>query len=175
MCVAALILATAILAILSLYWGVLFRVEDNLSSLVVWVVDFDGQVAPYNNIAPIVGPEIVRYAESLIAPTGAVGWGSLPASEFNNDPLQVRQRVYDYDAWAAIIINANATALLQQAVQTGNATYDPMGAAQVVYVQARDESTHNNYVTPQLQNFQQQVTSRFGEVNLLRPRCVITC
>ncbi|KAH8728832.1 hypothetical protein GQ44DRAFT_34731 [Phaeosphaeriaceae sp. PMI808] len=35
-----------------------------------------------------------------------------PASEFNNDPLQVRQAVYNWDAWAAIIIDPNATAML---------------------------------------------------------------
>lgn len=33
-----------------------------------------------------------------------------------------------YKAWAAIIINANATALLQEAVRMGNSSYDPMGA-----------------------------------------------
>jgi hypothetical protein len=161
---AALILATAILGILSLYWGVLFRVEDNLSALVVWVVDFDGQVAPYTNVDPIVGPQMVQYAESLVAPTGVVGWGSLPPSQFNNDPLEVRRGVYDQGAWAAIIINPNATALLREAIQTGNASYDPMGVAQVVYVQARDEQTINSYVMPQLQRFQEAVTARIGEV-----------
>lgn len=39
-----------------------------------------------------------------------------------------------------------------------------MGAAQVIYVQAQDETTHVSYVTPQLVMFEQQVTSMFGEV-----------
>jgi len=45
-----------ILAILSLYWPALFHVEQILSSLVVYVVGFDGMVAPYTGITPIVGP-----------------------------------------------------------------------------------------------------------------------
>jgi hypothetical protein len=61
----AVILSTFILGILSLYWAALFRVEQNLSALVVYVVDFDGQVAPYTDTTPIVGPMIVEAAESL--------------------------------------------------------------------------------------------------------------
>ncbi|ESZ92725.1 hypothetical protein SBOR_6890 [Sclerotinia borealis F-4128] len=160
--ITTLILSTFILAILSLYWGALFRVEQNMSSLVVWVVDFDGQIAPYTDTTPIIGPQIVSAAEALIAPSGSVGWGSLPASHFNYDPMEVRKAVYNFKAWAAIIINANATALLQNAVQNGNTTFDPMGIAQTIYVQARDETTHANYITPQLLAFQSHITSTIG-------------
>jgi hypothetical protein len=100
----------------------------------------------------------------MIAPKGALGWGSLPASAFNYDPMAVRQAIYDEKAWAAIIINANATALLQDAVQNGNTSYDPMGAAQVIYVEARDDTTYSSYVTPQLQKFQSEITSMFGKM-----------
>lgn len=135
-----------------------------MSSLVVWVVDFDGQVAPYSDITPVVGPMVVKTAQSLLATSGTVGWQSQPASAFNYDPIAVRQAIYAEKAWAAIIINPNATALLQQAVNNGNASYDPMGAAQVVYVEARDETTLDNYVVPQLQQLQTQVTSSFGQI-----------
>lgn len=69
----ALLLMKAILALLSPYWAVLFQVENNFPALVVWVVDFDGQVAPYTDITPIIGPQIVQAAQKLIAPSGAVG------------------------------------------------------------------------------------------------------
>jgi len=69
----ALILFTFILAILSLYWAVLFRVEEIMGALVVWVVNFDGQVAPYQSVTPMVGPQIVQAAEKLIAPSGPLG------------------------------------------------------------------------------------------------------
>lgn len=76
----------------------------------------------------------------------------------------MRQRIYDYKAWAAVIINANATALLQEAIRTGNSSYDPMGVAQVVYVEARDQDTVDDYILPQLSMLQTQVTSSFGKV-----------
>ncbi|TVY75775.1 Nitrosoguanidine resistance protein SNG1 [Lachnellula suecica] len=160
----ALILSTFVLGILSLYWAALFRVEQNLGALVVYVVDFDGMVAPYTDVTPVVGPQIVSAAEALVAPSGSLGWVSLPASDFNYDPIAVRQAIYDQKAWAAVIINPNATALLQNAVQNGNTSYDPMGAAQIVYVQARDETTHANYVTPQLTMFEMEISSMFGKM-----------
>ena len=42
---------------------------------------------------------IVEAAESLIAPSGSLGWGSLPASQFNNDPMAVREAIYNEEAW----------------------------------------------------------------------------
>lgn len=150
--------------ILSLYWGVLFHVEQNLSAFVVWVVDFDAQVAPYTDTTAIVGPQIVQAAEKLVAPTGQLGWGPLPASHFNYDPMEVRRQIYDYKAWAAVIINANATALLDYAVRNGNSSYDPMGAIQMVYTTARDDSSHSEYIDPLLTQFEQQATSDFGKV-----------
>lgn len=115
------------------------------------MVDFDGQVAPYTDTTPIVGPMIVEATESLIAPSSSLRWGSLPASQFNNDPMAMREAIYNEEAWVAIIINANVTALLQDAVANGNASYDPMGAAQVIYVEARDETTVT--LCPCLKNF----------------------
>ncbi|KAL3426014.1 MNNG and nitrosoguanidine resistance protein [Phlyctema vagabunda] len=157
------ILCIFVLAVLSLYWGILFRVQQNMSALVVYVVDFDGQVAPYTDVTPLVGPEIVKAAEMSLKPTGELGWGSLPASDFDFDPMRVREAVYDEKAWAAIIINPNATALLRAAVQNGNTSYDPNGAMQVVYVQARHETTHSNYVIPALDKFQTMVKTTFGK------------
>lgn len=154
---------TFILAVLSLYWAVLFNVEENMSSLTTIVVDFDGQVAPYQNVQPLVGPQIVSAARQARKPIGTIGWEIRSAADFNYDPIAVRQFVYDEHAWAAVIVNSNATALLRQAVENGNAQYDPLGAAQVIYVQARDETTYGNYIVPQIQQFQTQVTSQFGQ------------
>jgi hypothetical protein len=87
--------------------------------------------------------------------------GFMPASLFNSDPVEVRQAIYDENAWAAVI-NANAIALLQEAVTNGNTSYDPIGAAQIIYVQARDESTLGNYLLPVIQKFESMVTAQFG-------------
>lgn len=153
----------AILGIMSLYWGVLFSVEPNLRALVVQVVDFDGQVSPYNNVKPIVGPAVVKMTEQLFASEEpSLGYTTVPASRFSNDPLQVREAVYNWDSWAAIIINPNATGLLQDAVTTGNASYDPTGAVLVVIQTARDSTTVQSYLSPYLNEFINEFTAMFG-------------
>ena len=157
---------TFILGVLSIYWAVFFHVEQNLSSLVVYIVDFDGQTAPYNesSIQPVVGPTIVQLAQQMVASEKPnLGYGSLPPSAFNYDPLQVRQAVYDFHAWAAIIINPNATAMLYSAVQNGNTSYDPMGACQLVYQDARDDTNWYDFIAPLITQFQTEATTMVGE------------
>lgn len=151
------------MAILSLYWGVLYNVEQNLRSLVVHVVDFDGQIAPYNGVQPIVGPAVTNLTEQLFSsPEVSLGYTTLSPSQYNNDPLQVREAVYRWDAWAAIVVNPNATALLQEAVATGNASYDPSGSVQIIFQTARDSTTVTSYLSPYLQAFVKEFTASFG-------------
>ena len=160
-----LMLSVFILAVLSIYWAVLFHVERNTSSLDVFVVDFDGTQAPYTGVKPMVGPMITKTTEQmLLSPMAHLGYITRNPAEFDNDPMAVRQAIFDFKAYAAIIINANATALLQVAVSQGNATYDPMGACQIVYVQARDQDTYSSYILPQLDALQTEVTSKFGQM-----------
>lgn len=163
--VLALILAIFVLGVLSIYWACLFRVEQNLKFLRIYVVDFDGQVEPYTGISPLLGPLITRTTEKMSrSPVPNLGYITLPPYYFDNDPAIVRQRVYDQKAWAAIIVNANATALLKQAVQQGNTSYDPLGACQVVWVEARDHDTYSSYILPRLNNLQTEITSAFGSM-----------
>ena len=148
-----------------MYWAVLYHVEENVSSLDVFVVDFDGTQPPYQNTVPLIGPMITQTTEiRLQAPKPHLGYVTMTPAQFNNDPIAVRQAVYDFKAYAAIIINANATALLHAAVQTGNASYDPLGAAQVIYVEARDQETYYDYVLPELNALETQITSKFGQM-----------
>ena len=158
-----MILFVFILAALSLFNGVFYHIQKNLSSLIVYVVDFDGQAAPYQSETPIVGPAIVQATERIVRSNApSLGYITMPPSDFNNDVMTVRQAVYNFKAHAAVIINANATSMLQQAVNQGNATYDPKGAAQIIYVSARDQNTIPTYVVPQLTSFESSVTARFG-------------
>lgn len=148
---------------MSLYWGVLFKVDENLRAIVIHVVDFDGQVAPYNNVQPLVGPAVTKMTEQLLnSPGPSLGYTTVSASEFNNDPLQVREAVYSWDSWAAIVINPNATALLQEAVATGNASYDPTGAVMVVIQSARDPTTVQTDILPYLTKFIDEFSAMFG-------------
>lgn len=150
-----------------MYWGVLFNVEQNLSSLNVFVVDFDGTQAPYTGVTPLLGPMLTQMTTKIISSGQSgnhLGYINIDPAEFDHDPMKVRQAVFDYKAWAAIMINANATALLQQAVQQGNASYDPLGACQQVWVEARNQDTYYAYILPQLNNLQTEITSMFGQM-----------
>ncbi|KAH6707418.1 MNNG and nitrosoguanidine resistance protein [Verticillium dahliae] len=158
-----LILTVFILSILSLYWAVLYRLEENLRALTVQVVDFDGLVEPYTGGSPKIGPQVVQLTEQMLSMSGpSLGYQTVLASQFAYDPLKVRASVYEWDSWAAIVINPNATALLQQAVETGNASYDPTGAVQIIYQTARDSTTVSSYLSPMLQQFISQFTAQFG-------------
>lgn len=153
-----------ILGVLSLYWAVFFKVENRLSHLLVYVVDMDG-VAPFDNTgnAPFVGPTITRLVQQQLSsgmPT--LGWGIRLASDFNNDPIAVRQAVYDFDAWAAIIINPNATALLYSAIANGNTSYDPAGACQLVFQDSRDETNWFDFMLPIISQFMTEAQSMVG-------------
>lgn len=159
------VLMAFILSVLSLYWGVFFQVRNRLSNLMVYVVDFDGQ-APYDTGTnqPFVGPTITRMTEQMImAEKPTLGFSIRAASEFNNDPIQVRQAVYNFDAWAAIIINANATSLLYSAIQTGNTSYDPLGACQLVYQDARDDTNWFDFMLPIISAFRTEAQSMVGQ------------
>jgi hypothetical protein len=121
--------------------------------------------APYDNSgnAPLVGPTIIQLVEQQLSsgqPT--LGWGIRPSSQFNDDPLQVRQAVYDWDAWAAIIINPNATAMLYSAIQNGNSSYDPLGACQLVYQDSRDDTNWFDFMLPILSSFMTEAQSMVG-------------
>lgn len=152
-----------ILAVLSLYWGVFYQVETRLTHLSIYVVDFDG-TSPYDTGAtPLVGPTITRLIEqTLNSGQPTLGYTIRPPSEFGNDPLQVRQAVYDFDAWAAVIINPNATSMLYSAIANGNASYDPMGACQLVYQDSRDETNWFDFMLPLISAFLRQAQSSVG-------------
>ncbi|UPX17674.1 uncharacterized protein EKO05_0008015 [Ascochyta rabiei] len=158
-----LVLAVAIMAFLCLFWGALFRQNDNVKHLEIFVVDFDSQVAPYTDTTPLVGPFVTRTVTDMLDEGGIVPSYTLrSAGDFDFDPLKVRESVYDFRAWAAVIINPNATAVLDHAIRQGNASYDPSGACQIIYNSARDQTTTSSYIVPSLTALQKRVVHSFG-------------
>lgn len=154
-----LILGLAIFAFLCLFWGALFP-QNHHNHLGVWVVDFD---QPDDGLTPFVGPFVTRSIQGIIDAGGPhLGYTFRSPSDFDNDPLKVREGVYDFKAWAAIVINPNATTLIEAAVRQGNASYDPLGACQIIYNSARDQSTVMSYISPALVAVQKIAVSDFG-------------
>jgi hypothetical protein len=146
-----------------LFWGAVFRQNDNVKNLEIIVVDFDGQIAPYTEANPFVGPFIVQAINNMTAAGGIVPTYTLRQPvDFDYEPLNVREAVYNIKAWAAVVINPNATALLDHAIKKGNATYDPAGACQLIYNSARDQTTTSSYVVPSLATLQRRVGATFG-------------
>jgi uncharacterized membrane protein (DUF485 family) len=157
--VAVAVLCAFILAVLSLYWGSLYNAIMNLNSLVVYIVDFETESDA------IVGPTLVKLSQEIVATNKQphLGFVTVPAAAFGHDPMQVREAIFSEEAWAALIVNSNATRMLRQAVETGNSSYDPLGACQLIYIDSRDQETWYNYILPQINQFQLQFTSRVGK------------
>lgn len=151
------------MALLCLFWGVLFHQNDYVKHLKILVVDFDGQVAPYTETTPWVGPFVTQIVNDMLDAGGIVpAYAFTSPRDFDNDPLKVREAVYNTHAWAAVVINPNATALLDQAIRQGNASYDPSGACQIIYSSARDQTIASSYIVPSLTALQKRVVSAFG-------------
>lgn len=147
-------------------WAAFFHLPANFKKLVIYIVDMDG-ADPYSpsttGHTALVGPGVIELANQMIMQPNTLGFRIIPSSDFNNDPIQVRQAIYDQEAWAAIVVNPNATALLYSAVETGNSSYDPLGACQFVYNEARDDTTYLNYIMPILDQFMTEATSTIGQ------------
>ena len=148
---------------LSLYWGILFRVRENLTHATIAVVSFDSRLPPFENVEPLIGPFLKKAIENEVATQKyPLGYEFFDPSKFNDDPLAVRLAVHKENFWGAIIVNNNATALLRQAVETGNTSYDPFGAGAIITNQARDIESYNQYISPVLTRIASDVSFAFG-------------
>jgi hypothetical protein len=92
-----------------------------------------------------------------------LGWTIKSPSDFDDDPIRVRKAVYDWDAWAAIIINANVSALLHSAIETRNSSYEPIGACQLIYQDSRDGTNWYDFMLPIISPFTTEVQSVVGK------------
>ena len=141
----------------------LFRVKENLHHATIAVVDFDGRISPYRDVVPLIGPAVVSATEvEKRSKPDALGYKIHDPAQYDYDHLKVRRAVHEEKLWGAIIINANATALLRHAVEVGNSSYDPLGACQIVYNQARDIESYNQYISPVLIRLASDITASFG-------------
>ncbi|KAF8468647.1 hypothetical protein JB92DRAFT_2823515 [Gautieria morchelliformis] len=137
-----LLTAIAILAILSIYWGALWKVGDGIHNLNGWIVDFDGGA---------IGHVVRSVAVDMTGPKDAISWSVIPSSGFVSGPSDVVQAVLDEKCWVAIVVNPQATAKLNAAVSTVDATYNSSSAVTVYTVEARNENAYPAFIAPQPQ------------------------
>ncbi|KAG9104131.1 hypothetical protein FRC07_009843, partial [Ceratobasidium sp. 392] len=122
---------------LPVYWGSLARSATHAPSLKAWVIDRDGGE---------IGQAVVQ---GLIATTQSgtkqhLSWRQIPADQITD----VGDAIVDEQAWAAVVVNANASARLAAARASGDSSYDPMSAITFYYAQARNEQATGTYVNP---------------------------
>lgn len=119
---------------LSFFWGSIYLVENNFRNLDVYVISFDTATNSF-----LTGPIMnqATYLANLDPSVAHLGWQIRDASLYPNGLDDVRQEILGQKAWAAIVVNANATTAWTTAVQNGDATYDPTGAIGVYYQSAR--------------------------------------
>ncbi|KAJ5564042.1 hypothetical protein N7513_000284 [Penicillium frequentans] len=136
--------------------------EDNLSTLTIWIIDFDSAIAPYDSFEPFVGPMITEIImDDFPSAKQSPSMVQYTPHSFQNDSMAIRRAVYEQHVYAAVIINANATTTLQAAVTSGNKSYNPLDIAQVVYNSARDENTYFYYIIPALSQLQTTIVQKF--------------
>ncbi|KAG8729018.1 hypothetical protein FRC12_021311 [Ceratobasidium sp. 428] len=122
---------------LPVYWGSLAHTGTHAPSLKTWVIDQDGGE---------VGQAVVQ---GLLATTQSgtkqhLGWRQIPADQVSD----VGTAIVDEQAWAAVVVNPNASARLAAARASGDSSYDPTSAVTFYYAQARNEQATGTYVAP---------------------------
>ncbi|KAK8847379.1 hypothetical protein IAR55_005237 [Kwoniella newhampshirensis] len=142
------IMITVVWLCLPLYWGSLWKSNKYTDRLTVRVIDRDGSD---------VGSAV---SQSLLAQTDLRYFVTSPAELPTSDA--VAHDIVQEGAWAAIVINSGATALLNTARQVGNASYDGRGAIEVFYAQARQETAVNSYLVPYIQAELSAVCNQFN-------------
>ncbi|KIX02961.1 uncharacterized protein Z518_06511 [Rhinocladiella mackenziei CBS 650.93] len=76
--------------------------------------------------------------------------------------MQAHDAIDQEKAFSAVVIHANASTLLRQAVAAGNSSYDLSGACQTIYVEARDQVAVGSHIVPELERFLTYVISTFA-------------
>ncbi|RXK34817.1 hypothetical protein M231_07935 [Tremella mesenterica] len=135
-------------ATLPLYWGSLWKANRYTNRLTVRVIDRDGG---------IIGQSV---SQGLLQQTNLKYFITSP-SEFPTDDLLARN-IVDEGAWAAVIINPDASTSLVNARQNGNNSYNGTSAVSIYYSQARNENAVGSYLVPNLQLEVGMVVGKFS-------------
>ncbi|EPQ56992.1 hypothetical protein GLOTRDRAFT_37741 [Gloeophyllum trabeum ATCC 11539] len=112
-----------------------FYQQNYLGKLKIYIVDFDG-----DNLGQYVTG---AFNASLQTPNHF----KLVYQSFQNNE-DVRRHIYEEQAYGAIIINRGATQTWRDAISTGNSSYDPKLAVEMVSESARNPLTAGSHVVP---------------------------
>ena len=119
---------------LPIFWGSTYLLTEHFPNLAIHLVTFDTASNSYLN-----GPmtEMAKMQASLPKQQTHLGWSVRDTSDYPNGLDDVEANVLSQRSWATVVVNANATSAWTQAVQNGDASYDPTGAITVYLQSAR--------------------------------------
>lgn len=119
---------------LLIFWGSNYMLEPNFVNLTVNLIPFDTDAESF-----LVGPIVnqANYQNSEPRSSAHFTWVIKSPNDYPNGLEDVRRDIMGQKAWAAVVINANATSAWRTALANGDASYDPTGAIGVYYASAR--------------------------------------
>lgn len=88
-----------------------------------------------------MGQVVQAAAMNATGPQDRISWSIIPASSFNNGPLDVAQAVVNEKCWVAIVVNPGTTAKLDSAVSAADPSYNGSLAVTIYAVEARNENS----------------------------------
>ncbi|KAG8945903.1 hypothetical protein FRC03_001598 [Tulasnella sp. 419] len=141
------------------YFGSLASQANHVPQMHGWLVNFDE------------GGELGRHLEETFTAISLgqtnIGKAHLRWDLKNRTDLNgiedVAYAVEEDHAWAAIVVNFNATNNLIEARATGDASYNASSAITFLYNQARNEVAANNYIVPYTVTQLQESLARFSQ------------
>ncbi|KIL66622.1 hypothetical protein M378DRAFT_123787 [Amanita muscaria Koide BX008] len=158
----AVMIVLTIFAVLSIYWGALWKIPDG--KLSGWIVDFDGGM-----IGVSVTSVITTWQGS-----SSIAWTVVPAEQFAGGSVDLAHSILKQHTWIAISVNEGATSRLIDALNSPNATYDGSEAITLFAAEGRNEFAYRSLLIPSAQSIlgvvskqvALNVTRAVGERNL---------
>nr|XP_031862594.1 uncharacterized protein CI109_002092 [Kwoniella shandongensis]KAA5529666.1 hypothetical protein CI109_002092 [Kwoniella shandongensis] len=120
---------------LSIFWGSNYRLTSFLPSLTVNLIPLDTPSGDSYLNGPMI--QQANYLTSLPSSIVHLKWVVKDPADYPNGLQDVRDSIVAQDAWAAVVINANASSAWTNALQNGDANYDPTGAIGIYFSSAR--------------------------------------
>ncbi|KIY68806.1 hypothetical protein CYLTODRAFT_421258 [Cylindrobasidium torrendii FP15055 ss-10] len=141
-----MMIVLVVLCYFSIYWGALYKVPDH--QLPGWILNFDDG---------IVGQTVMQgFLQSAASST--IRW----EEKTGVNAEDVGPMILEQHAWAAVVINSNATNNLGAA----DASYNGTSAVTIYGVEARSENAFRNLIRPVAQATIQTIADHFAQQRL---------
>ena len=118
------------------------------------MVDFDSSTntALYplaSGSSALAGPPLVQELLQITSQPGPhLTYQVKDSDRFPGGPREVMEMIGHNAFWGAVVIHQNATSLWNQAITTGNSTYDPSGSVSLYFSAARFYQVVLLYIVP---------------------------